>query len=231
MKKKLNILIADDHPWILDGLKKYLKKIRKVNQVFLASDGEEVINFIKKQEYHVDILFLDLRMKKKHGIETIVELYKMRCDVKIIVLTQFDDIQHLKPLYNLRIKVMLDKVNAIQDIPHAINAVLKHEEYFSERIREHIKNIIKGKRKSEPRDILTPSLPPRRKEVLMYLICTNLTQKEIAEKMNISFKTVDTHCRTIYEKDFNIHKRSELVLKALLYGIVDYTDFFYFKSN
>ena len=147
MKQKLNILLADDHDYFLDGLQTDIEKIANVNKILRANNGYEVLEIIENHE--IDILISDIEMPKLNGIKTARKIIEKNTNIKIIFLTSYYDIQHIKPLLILDINVILDKENVKNEISEALDAVLNNKTYYSKLINNTVKQIIKGKRKIE----------------------------------------------------------------------------------
>ncbi len=216
MTQKLNILLADDHDYFLDGLQADIKKIPNVNKIFRANTGIEVLEIVKKHE--IDILISDIQMPKLNGIETVASIKKSNKQVKFIFLTSYYDIQHIKPLFKLGVNVILDKENVKNDIFKAINAVIEGENYYTKLIQKTINDILKGKQKNNIKTGV-PMLTKRERELLKYFT-QGFTNKEIAKKLMLSPATVDTHRANIYFK-FDVHNSTKLIVKALQYGLIE----------
>lgn len=216
MKQKLNILLADDHDYFLDGLQTDIEKIKNINKIFRAKNGYEILEIVEKNK--IDILISDIQMPKLDGIKTAIKLREINKPLKIIILTSYYEIQYIKPLLKLDIKVILDKENVKNEILEAINAILKDEMYYTALIKETVNDILKGKRKTIKKTAI-PSLTRREKELFPYF-AKGLSNKEIAKEVSLSPATIDSHRTNIYFK-FGVHSAAELIAKALEYGLIE----------
>jgi len=216
MKQKLNILIADDHDYFLDGLQTDIENILKFNKIFRANNGYEVLEIIKNNP--IDILISDINMPKLDGIKTAIILRKTNKSLKIIFLTGYYEIQYIKPLLKLDIKVILDKENIKNEIKQAINAILNNQTYYTKLIQTTVNDILKGRKKTSSKNII-PDLTKREKEIFSYLV-KGLSNKEIAEKLLLSPQTIDSHRTNIYFK-FEVNSATKLIVKAIEYGLIE----------
>ncbi len=216
MTKKINILLADDHDYFLDGLQTDIEKIANINKIFRAKNGYEILEIVEKNK--IDILLSDIQMPELDGIKTAMKLRETNKTLKIIFLTSHYGIQHIKPLLKLDIKVILDKENIKNEISEAINAILKDKTYYTALIKETVNDILKGKRKTNQKTAI-PTLTRREKELFQYF-ANGLSNKEIAKELSLSPATIDTHRTNIYLK-FEVKNAAKFVVKALEYGLIE----------
>ncbi len=192
----MNALIVDDHEIVRDGLAQLLKDAFPVHSILYASDGREAIQ--KALNYDIDLVLLDLSMPEGlDGLLALQEIRKIIPKAKIIIFTMYDDIYYQKKAFHLGADGYLVKrmrsaeiIKAIQQILNGkkiVNGQVFHEEELDESIWE------------------TP-FSPREQEVFI-LTVQGYTQKEIADKMNISVRTVENHRRNISKKLGTKNKR------------------------
>ncbi len=216
MADKLKILIADDHEYFLDGLQIGIEQQFPNHEIFRANNGYQIIELIEKND--IDVLFTDIEMPKLDGIKTLMKLHSKDKQLKIAVITSYYDIQHIKPLTRLGVKVILDKENVKTEIENAIQALLNNSSYYTPLVKNTINEILQGKKKTKPKSAI-PVLTNREKELFGYFI-KGMTNKEIAQVVSIDPKTVDTHRSNIYFK-FEVNSAAKLIAKALDYGMID----------
>ena len=216
MADKLNILIADDHEYFLDGLQIGIEQHLQNHKIFRANNGYQIIDIIEKND--IDILFTDIQMPKLDGIKTLMKLQSTNKHLKIAVITSYYDIQHIKPLTRLGVKVILDKENVKTEIEYALQALLNKRSYYTPLVENTINEILQGKKKSKPKSAI-PVLTKREKELFGYFI-KGMTNKEIAQVVPIDPKTIDSHRSNIYFK-FDVNSAAKLIAKALDYGMID----------
>ncbi|MCF6241829.1 MAG: response regulator transcription factor [Bacteroidales bacterium] len=216
MNKKQNILIADDHDYFLDGLQIAVEQILKPEKIFRANNGFEIIDIVANNP--IDLLIMDIEMPKLDGIKAIMKLHSAGKNIKTAVITSYYDIEHIKPLMRLNIAVILDKQNVKNELEFALDALLNNKKYFTEIIGKTVLDILYGKRKSNIKSAI-PELTKREKEIFAYLVKA-MSNKEIAEVVSLSPKTIDTHRNNIYFK-FEVKNAAQLIVKAMSFGMID----------
>jgi two-component system, NarL family, response regulator NreC len=211
---KIRILLADDHPMVRNGLIKLLEPYKEFIVVGEAGDGEEAVKLTKKLE--PDIVIIDLSMPKLSGIEATKLIRKNNPTTKVLVLTMHDNEEYVYQIFKCGAGGYMLKNTGKDDIAAAIHAVAKGEHFFSPRVSEIMVNAYL--RKAHAREEFPGSnedipLTSREKEILSY-IADGLNNAQIAEKLFISVRTVDTHRTNIMQK-LDIHDAANLVRYAL----------------
>ncbi len=213
---KYNILLADDYPYIIDGLKNEISQILNVNTFFTAKNGAEVLQILSNND--IDLLVIDIEMNEIDGITTINHIKQTNNSLKIIVQTGYYDIQHIKPLFAMDVNVIIDKQNIKDDLPKALKAVFSDNNYFSAHVTNTINQILKGKRRN-PHKGAVPHLTRREKELLPF-IAKGFSNDEVADKLSLSPNTINSHRANIYEK-LDVHNAAQLYEKARYWGFMD----------
>jgi DNA-binding NarL/FixJ family response regulator len=212
----IRVLIADDHALVREGIAALLKHYSDIEVVGDAADGMQAIENARK--LRPDVLLMDVSMPRLGGLEATVELRKTDPDVKILVLTQYDDREYISRFLKAGVSGYLLKKAVGTELVNAIRAVYRGECYlFSSIAAEVVAGYLDKDRKAaeaDPYDKLTD----REKQVLK-LIAEGQSHKEIASCLNISAKTVIAHQTNISEK-LNIHSRTALVKFAISKGII-----------
>ena len=211
---KLRILLADDHPMVRSGLIKLLEPYKEFVVVGEAGDGEEAVKLTKKLE--PDIVIIDLSMPKLSGIEATKLIRKNNPATKVLVLTMHDNEEYVYQIFKCGAGGYMLKNTGKDDLAAAILAVAKGEHFFSPRVSEIMVNAYL--RKAHAREEFPVSkedipLTNREKEILSY-IAEGLNNAQIADKLFISARTVDTHRTNIMQK-LDIHDAANLVRYAL----------------
>jgi two-component system response regulator NreC len=211
---KIRILLADDHPMVRSGLIKLLEPYKEFVVVGEAGDGEEAVALTKKLE--PDIVIIDLSMPKLSGIEATKLIRKNNPTTKVLVLTMHDNEEYVYQIFKCGAGGYMLKNTGKDDLAAAIRAVAKGETFFSPRVSEIM--VSAYLRKADVREELPLSnedvlLTKREKEILFY-IADGLNNSQIAEKLFISARTVDTHRTNIMQK-LDIHDAANLVRYAL----------------
>ena len=209
----IRLLIADDHHLFLDGIVSLLKT-EKTFQIETASDGYEVLDKIKQQQF--DICLLDIGMPKLDGIATAKALSEKKSTVKIIILSTYNDKEIISEMMKMGVSGYLLKNCTKNELVEAIQKVFAGGKHFSEEVQNTIVNqfttfLTRGKNKVEA--ILTP-----REIEIVQLLAKEYTNEKIAEKLNISFRTVETHRKNIMQKTKS-HNLAGLLKYAYEQGI------------
>lgn len=214
---KIRVLIADDHALVREGIAAFLRLCDDIEVVGEASDGIEAIE--RAHKVKPDIILMDISMPKLGGLEATVELKKADPNIKIIVLTQYDDREYISRFLKAGVSGYMLKKAVGSDLVNAIRAVNRGEFYlFSSIALEVVDGYLGKHKKTIEEEDLYEKLTDREKQVLK-LIAEGHSHKEIANLLNISVKTVIAHQTNISEK-LNLHSRTALVKFAISKGII-----------
>lgn len=196
MTKKTKILIVDDHPIILNGLKNMFKNLEEVSVVGMAPNGNEALKILSKKS--VDVVVSDLQMPKMDGFELITTLKKTYPYIKVIVLSMHNDIWRIKKLLGMDVSAILSKSLGENEMKKALEAIKNNEKYYDDHTKTVIVNIVTNNdnKSSDPN---SSTLTDREIQIIQY-IYEGLTTKEIAEKMNKSRNTIETHRKNMFFK-------------------------------
>ncbi len=214
--KPISIAIADDHPLVLNGLKTVLNQFaNRFELLWQAANGNEVLQNL--EDYSLpDVLLLDIQMPEKDGMETCKIIHQKHPAVRIIALTNFEDVFYVKNMMKNGAQGYLLKTADIEVLLTAIETVYEGEEFFDEAIKSKlIQDSLFGKRRSG----LTPLLTRREKEVLKFII-DEFTNPQIAEKLFLSLRTVEKHRTSLLQK-LGVKNTAGLVKEAITKGFVD----------
>ena len=217
MKQKLNVLLADDHKLLRAGLKLLLQRNPDIAVVGEAADGEQTLQLY--QQLEPDLLLLDLSMPKMDGLDCLREIKSRWPEAKVIVLTMHEDENYIKQAMQAGAAAYVHKSAADTDLFKAIDAVQAGQLYLSQQDSNLLLNVLL-KQDPAPVDNQAPFvlLSPREREVLR-LIAHGYSMAEVAERLSLSIKTVDTYKTRLMEK-LGTTKKSELVSYALKYGLL-----------
>ena len=217
MKQKLTVLLADDHKLLRSGLKLLLQRNPDLLVVGEAADGAETLRLFGQLE--PDILLLDLSMPNMDGMECLREIKSRRPDAKVIILTMHEDENYIRQAMQAGASAYVQKSAADTDLFKAIEAVQAGELYLSQQDSKLLLHVLLS-REQETVDKQAPYvlLSPREREVLR-LIAHGYSLAEVAERLSLSIKTVDTYKVRLMEK-LAATKKSELVSYALKYGLL-----------
>lgn len=213
---KIKVLIVDDHALVREGITAFLKLCDDIEVIGEASDGIAAIEEAKRS--NPDVLLIDIAMPKLGGLEATIELKKMIPDIKILVLTQYDDKEYVSRFLKAGVSGYILKQAVGSDLISAIRAVHRGEVYLYSSVAAEVVANYLGKEKKHSLKDPYEKLTDREKQVLK-LLAEGHTHKEIAGMLNISNKTAIAHHSNISEK-LDIHNRSALVKFAIQKGIV-----------
>ncbi|HXX58823.1 MAG TPA: response regulator transcription factor [Thermodesulfovibrionales bacterium] len=213
---KITVLIVDDHALVREGIVAFLKHCDDIEVVAEASDGLEAIEKVNK--FNPDVVVMDIAMPKLGGLEATVELKKMKHDIKILILTQYDDKEYIARFLKAGVSGYLLKRAVGSDLISAIRAVNRGEVYLFSSIAAEVVAGYLGKDKKPTKKDPYEKLTDREKQVLK-LIAEGYTHKEIADMLSISVKTVIAHQTNITEK-CGLHTRASLIKFAIQSGII-----------
>jgi DNA-binding NarL/FixJ family response regulator len=213
---KTRVVIADDHALVREGIIAYLKLYEDIEVVGQASNGLEAIKQV--DELKPDIILMDIAMPELGGLEATLEIKKREPDVKILVLTQYDDKEYVSRLLKAGVSGYILKHAVGTDLISAIRAVSRGESYLYSTIAASVIDGYLGKPSELSVEDPYERLTDREKQVLK-LIAEGHSHKEIASLLNISVKTVIAHQTNISEK-IDVHSRAGLIKFAISKGII-----------
>jgi len=194
----VNILIADDHQLILNGITDMLKPYKKYKIVGKAMDGKEAVE--KALELKPDIIFMDISMPGLNGIEATKIIVEKLPGIKILALTQHDENEYVLQILNAGGSGYLLKNSKKEEFEEAIESVLKGKKYLSREISDQMINDLlhqhSGRRNEKNEKI---HLTKREIEIIQK-IADDMSNQEIADELNISLRTVETHRRNLMQK-------------------------------
>ncbi|PSB09021.1 DNA-binding response regulator [Pleurocapsa sp. CCALA 161] len=220
----IRLFIVDDQTIIRHGLKSLLELQADLTVVGDAANGQEALDIIaslQQQSQLPDVILLDVRMPVMDGVATTIELKKHYPEIKILILTTFDDDEYISQAMNYGAKGYLLKDSPPEDLAIAIRVVNKNNTYMGSGLLE---KMLQHTTQPEIANVATTQqlaeLSPREKEVLN-LIATGANNREIAQELYISEKTVKNHVTSILSK-LGLRDRTQA---ALMFNQVEVIDF------
>ncbi len=197
MSSSKTIFLVDDHKIIRDGLKLYFSGNDEFVVQAEAENGIEALEILSKQKF--DLVITDISMPEMDGITLVQEIKAKYPEQKVMALTMMGENQHIKHMLAAGVNGYILKNSDKTEIMTAINTILNGENYYSGSVTKTIIDSISGKKKPTQRLTLESALSTREKEVLK-LIVKEYSNKEIADELFISVRTVDAHKRNLLEK-------------------------------
>lgn len=188
----IKLAIADDHQMFSEGVNHVLSQYEDIKIVAQVKDGEELLQIMENQV--VDVVLLDINMVGMGGVEASRILKKRFPTVRIIILSMYKKPEIIQHLIHIGVHGYVLKDSGFDVLYKAIIMVNQGKDYFE----EEVKNTLIDQYKSGELPCCM-QLTKRELEILRW-ICKSLTSKEIADKLNISYNTVETHRKNILAK-------------------------------
>jgi two-component system nitrate/nitrite response regulator NarL len=211
--KKIKLLLVDDHPIVLDGIKSHLCAQPDFEVVGDAANGQEALR--KAKLTLPDVILMDISMPHMNGLEAMTSLRKQVPNAKILVLTMHDSREYIAQVVRSGARGYLLKDSAPAELVGAIKAVHGGEVYFSPSVSKVlIEEMADGRKPSGPEQ---QPLTDREREVLS-LISEGLLNKQIADRLGIGVRTIETHRERIMRK-LDIHTVAGLTKYAIARGM------------
>ncbi|GCE20620.1 response regulator [Dictyobacter kobayashii] len=214
---KIRILLADDHTILRAGLKMMLNAQPDMEVVGEAQDGRQAIQ--EAQRIQPDVILMDITMPDINGIEATKQIKRLLPDVRILVLTMHEHDEYVFQALRAGAAGYMLKEAADTELITAIHVIKSGQFYLSPTAQSVVVgDYLQRVRTGEERDSYS-SLTEREREILK-LVAEGHTNNQIAERLIISPKTVDTHRTHIMDK-LNLHSRAELVKYAMRRGLLE----------
>ena len=210
----INVIIADDHKIVLDGLKSLLDREFIVSG--MAEDGMELLRLVKTKK--PDVVVADASMPKLNGIEAIRQIKEFDSKIKCIVLTMHNDVSYAMRAFDVGANGYIVKHAAADELVTAIREIIKGRTYITPHIAGELFLAVRNGIHQDQSDNPIAKLTSRQREVLQ-LVAEGHTAQQIADTLHISRRTVEFHKYKIMEL-LSINSTSDLIAAAIKHGIV-----------
>ena len=208
----IKVLLVDDHPMVLKGLRFFLKTQEDIEVIGEAHNGKEALSFVSQQV--PDVVLMDLSMPVMDGIEATKQLHLSHPEVKVVILTSFADQDHVLPAIKAGASGYQLKDVEPEELAQTIRQVFNGKRWLhpdaTSQLLTHVVNEDEGTTIMQKR---FNSLTNREKEVL-YQITLGKGNKEIADTLFITEKTVKTHVSNLLSK-LSLHDRTQVAIYAM----------------
>lgn len=214
MQQPIRVLLADDHTLVRAGLRGLLQGITGVEVIGEAEDGHEAVRLTG--ELHPDIALLDIGMPGLNGLDAATQLLKADPRVRVLILSMHNAEEYVLRALRAGCAGYLLKRSAVTELEIAVRAVARGETYLSPAVSKQVVDDYVGRTggQADPLDALTP----RQREILQ-MVAEGLTSKEIAERLRLSFKTIEAHRAQIMER-LGLGDVTALVRFAVRVGLI-----------
>jgi DNA-binding NarL/FixJ family response regulator len=212
----INILIADDHEMVCEGLKELLSKKPGYNVVSICGNGHEVLESLNTMP--VELVLLDIEMPSLNGIDTLIHIKREHPAIRVLILSAHDEKDFILQSLKAGADGYVLKYSCFGEISHAIEAILDDNKYLSPRITDLFIDEFVEREAKKGESIIFTLLTSREREIIQ-LMGMERTTKEISSKIGVTVRTVDVHKNHIMEK-LGINTSIGLVKFAIREGLV-----------
>ncbi len=215
----MKIFILDQHQIVIDGLVSLLHKKKGYNIIGYSTNLNDAVNWLNSNE--IDLLITEVTFNNDDVINLIKTIRKQHSSVKILILTGDNRIKKVAELFKLGINGFIEKHNETKTLIEAIQCISMGESYMGNELKDRIIQNFSNKNNIENRNMseILDSITNRELEVIK-LICDGCNSKEISNKLFISFNTVETHRKRIFQK-LQIKNSIGLIRFAIKHNLID----------
>ena len=216
--KKIKVLIADDHQVVREGLSAILRTKEEIEVVGEVKDGAEAVEQARRLK--PDVILMDISMPGMNGVEATRQIKREQPEIGVVVLTMYDEEEYIYDLVKAGATGYLLKDSDSSQIVKAIKTVARGESLIhpsvASKILHEFSSLAQGK--SQPVKKKAQELSDREIEVLK-LVAEGKTNKEIANVLNLSEKTIKNHVRNIFHK-LQVYDRTQAAMHGLRKGLI-----------
>lgn len=214
IKMAIKIMIADDHSMIREGLKSLLELEGDIQVVAEAEDGVDCLEKLKICT--PDVLLLDINMPRKNGLEVLQTLKSSKSKIKVLVLTVHNEVEYLMKAVDIGVDGYILKDSESAELKKAVFSIVEGENYIQPSLIPSLNSKMIEKNRDEGK---IESLTKRELEVLK-LLAVGMYNKEVAEKLNISERTVKNHVSNIFKK-IEVTDRTQAAVFAIRNNLIE----------
>lgn len=212
--KQIDIIIADDHRIFREGVRALLEREAQFNVIGEAASAEELMAMLTEKQPCV--VLMDIDMGESNGIDATEQIRKVYPEVEVLALSMHSESNYIVRMLDVGAKGYILKNTGREEMAAAIRTVAAGDSYFSSKVSTQLLAHLNQRNKKPKTEV---PLTPRELEILR-LIASEYSNPEIAEKLFISVRTVDTHRRNLLEK-LNLKNTAGLVKYAIKQGLLD----------
>jgi two-component system, NarL family, response regulator NreC len=214
--KQIQVMLADDHAVLRAGLKLVIEREPDMAVVAEAVDGRQAVDLAP--DSGAEVLVMDVAMPGLNGIEAARQILAKKPGLAVVILSMHNDESYVLRSLRVGAKGYLLKESAESDVISAIRAVSQGKSFFSPKVTLLLQEEYVQRLQQEGKDDSYDSLTPREREILQ-MIAEGQANKDVANKLNLSLYTVETHRGNILQK-LGLRSAAEVVLYAVRKGIV-----------
>ncbi len=215
---KIRLLLADDHAVLRAGLKTLFNAQPDIKVVAEAADGEETVK--KSLEHRPDIVLMDITMPRLNGMEATRQIKLQNPEIKILALTMHEDENYLYQMLHAGADGYIPKKAADTELLDAIRATHRGEHFIHSSMTSGLITEMRAKEVANLSERRVDGILSHREGEVLQLLAMGYTNQQIADKLFLSVKTVQTYKTRLQEK-LGLHGRAELVRYAIQNGLLD----------
>ncbi len=212
----INILIADDHAIVREGLKQIVAEEKDMCVSAEAKDGSELLEILRIKKNNFSIIILDINMPGKNGLEVLKNLKSFYPDLPVLILSMFSEEQYGLRAIKAGADGYLKKVSAPGELVIAIRKIVSGNKYINDALAAKLAIDITHKSKPLPHENLSD-----REFQIMCMIAAGKSAEEISEELNISIHTVYSYRNRVFEK-INLKSNVELTQYVIQNKLIDF---------
>jgi DNA-binding NarL/FixJ family response regulator len=215
----MRVLLADDHALVRAGIRALLAGLPDVESVVEAGDGQEALTVLR--ETKPDLALIDIAMPGLNGLELAARVAREAPGTRLVILSMHGTPAHVAQALRAGVSGYLLKDAAADELPVLLRAVMRGETYLSPAISKQVVDGYLGRATSPVTagDGATPDVLTSRQREILQLVAEGQSTKEVAQMLDVSAKTVETHRGQIMER-LGIHDLAGLVRYAIRTGLV-----------
>ncbi|RJQ39618.1 MAG: DNA-binding response regulator [Dehalococcoidia bacterium] len=212
----MKVFLADDHQVFREGIRLLLERVADIEVVGEADDGAQTVSRVG--QLLPDVVLMDITMPGLNGLEATRQIKQSYPQVKVLILTMHETDQYLSEMLEVGVSGYVVKTTTSRELISAIRTVHQGDVYLYPSIARMLVGDYLQRVKSGEEKTSYDGLTPREREILRY-IAEDLQNREIARRLGISVRTVQTHRTNLMEK-LGAHDRTQLVKYAIQKGII-----------
>lgn len=209
----VKVMIADDHSMIREGLKQLLELDGEFEVIDEACDGQECIEKLK--ETQPDILLLDINMPKMNGLEVLQKIKELQWNIKVLVLTVHNEVEYLLKAVDIGVNGYLLKDSESAELKKAILSVVNGEDY----IQPSLIPVLNAKMIDRNKDNEKLEKLTKRELQVLKLMSIGKLNRQVAEELHISERTVKNHVSNIFKK-IEVKDRTQAAVFAIRNNLI-----------
>ncbi len=219
MSEQIKILLVDDHPMIRHGIKALLEDVPEFEIIGEGNDGTDALEMYHPDK--VDLVIMDIKMPNMDGIEATTHIIEKYKDARVLALSMYDEQRFIVKMLQAGAMGYVLKNTGKKELEKAIRTILGGESYFSQEVSSIMMSQFMGNTSVKKYDPVKSNVALTKREAeIIRMIAEEFTNTQIAEKLGISPRTVDTHRRNLLQK-LDVKNTAGLVKFAIQNDLLD----------